>query len=455
MHILCTNGTPIVETLVHLPPLPVFVDYCLKMKFVKVKWESVPISREDELGIPHALRLRDRICRINLQHLRASTLHKFLMLMDGPFPKLERLSLSSMPDESTPLTLPPTFLAPNLRRLTLHGIRLPKRLRLLTSTVSLVILELMNIQASGYFRPRLLVARLQLLPQLEDLVIEFSIPIPRPSAEGLLLGEQGTPVTLSNLKSLKFRGVSAYLERLISQIRTPLLRQLDITVFNQIAFTLPHLSHFLNITEQIKFPSTAAVSFVEASSVILRHRITGWDEPNDPDEHFTLRVMCVPLDWQIDCAAQICSALWPVLSVVEKLTLNLNPIGYMTPTELQNNEIDSTTWHELLRSFIGVKELHIDRFLSEELSRALEVDDIGSDPGLLSSLQELLSETRTPNSFSSFIYTRMDAGRPVMLHLPNVLYNRPQFSQPWMIPGLPSTPPSPPSISISSPQSSP
>ena len=419
MHILCTNGTPTVETLVHLPPLPVFVDYCLKMKFIKVKWERVPISREDELGIPHALRLRDRICRINLQHLRASTLHKFLMLMDGPFPKLERLSLSSMPDESTPLTLPPTFLAPNLRRLTLHGIRLPKRLRLLTSTVSLVILELMNIQASGYFRPRLLVARLQLLPQLEDLVIEFSIPIPRPSAEGLLLGEQGTPVTLSNLKSLKFRGVSAYLERLISQIRTPLLRQLDITVFNQIAFTLPHLSHFLNITEQIRFPSTAAVSFVEGSSIILRHRITEWDDPKDPDEHFTLRVTCEPLDWQIDCAAQICSALWPVLSGVEKLTLNFNQSGLETPTELQNDEILSTTWHELLGSFIGVKELHIDHLLSEALSRALEVGEIGSDPGLLPSLQELESETRSRYLFGSFIHARLVAGRPVALFLPN------------------------------------
>ena len=58
-----------------------------------------------------------------------------------------------------------------------------------------------NIRASGYFRPRLLVARLQSLPQLEELSIGFSIPIPRPSAERELLGEQGTPVTLPNLKT--------------------------------------------------------------------------------------------------------------------------------------------------------------------------------------------------------------------------------------------------------------
>jgi hypothetical protein len=45
------------------------------------------------------------------------------------------------------------------------------------------------------------------------------------------------------------------------------------------------------------------------------------------------------------------------------------------PTEWQNGEIDGTTWHELLRSFIGVKELRICDSLSEELSRALQVDE--------------------------------------------------------------------------------
>ena len=35
----------------------------------------------------------------------------------------------------------------------------------------------------------------------------------------------------------------------------------------------------------------------------------------------------------------------------------------------------------LLRSFIGVKGLHMSNSLSEELSRVLQVDEIGSDPG--------------------------------------------------------------------------
>ena len=72
-------------------------------------------------------------------------------------------------------------------------------MRLLSSTVSIVTLTLGNIEASGYFSPRLLVARHRSLPQLEELFIGFSNPIPRPNAGRKLLDKQGTPVTPPNL----------------------------------------------------------------------------------------------------------------------------------------------------------------------------------------------------------------------------------------------------------------
>ncbi len=174
MHILCTNGTPTLDTLDHLPSLPLFIDYLDT---------AAAISRQDELAIRYALLLWDRVRRIDL-HLPPSILDKFLMLIGEPYSMLEHLSLSSATKEDTSLVLPKTFLAPNLRHLTLVGIDLPQRLRLLSSTVSLVTLVLTNIRASGYFPPRPLVAHLWSLPQLEELSIGFSIPIPRPSAEG-------------------------------------------------------------------------------------------------------------------------------------------------------------------------------------------------------------------------------------------------------------------------------
>ena len=392
MHIRCTTGTPIVDTgaLDHLPPLLVFVDY----------WHN--LTKQEKLGMCHALRLHDRVCYVCV-HVPPSILHECLMVMADHFPILEYLSLRSKVDSSTALTLSKAFLAPNMRHLALSGVRLPKRLQLLTSTISLVTLELWDIQASSYFRPRLIVARLRSLPQLEELHIGFSVPIPRPSTERELLGEQGTPVTLPNLNTLRFQGVCVYLESFIAQIRAPDLKLLKITLFNQIAFTLQHLSHFINITEGLKIPVVKVVFWYKTIYVTT-------SESGLFDGPFFIRVMCEPLDWQIDCAAQICIALAPAIraSDIERFILDVH--NSITSDKWLDYEIDDATWHELLSSFVGVKELLIGTGLLEELVRALQMDEVGPDPGFLPDLQEIVAER---NRFTLFIDTRQVVGRPV------------------------------------------
>jgi hypothetical protein len=401
IYILCTNGTPIVDTLDHLPSLPLFIDY---------RDTTATISRQDELAIPFALLLYDRVRRIVL-HLPSSIWHNNLILMCQPFPRLEHLSLSSASIGDTSLVLPKAFLAPNLRHLALHGIDLPKRLQLLRYTATLVTLVLTNIRASGYFRPRLLVVRLESLPQLEELSVGFSIPLPRPSAEKEQLGKWGIPVTLPNLKYLSFKGVSAYLERIVGQIRAPRLERLDITLFNQLAFALPHLFHLTNITEGLKLP-VAEVKFArDAVSIIMGHHNAGHH-----DGHFALHLMCWQLDWQIDCAAQICRAIMPALFGVEKLRLTF--YGQVLPIEWRNGEIDGTTWLELLGKFTAMNELHLSAALSEELSRAFQVNDIGFDLEILPALQEIVSECERSHAhdlFKSFTDARQVAGRPVSI----------------------------------------
>ena len=387
------------NTLDHLPPVPLVVIY-------NHSHHSTPsVLQQDVFGIYHTLQLHGRIRHVELT-LPLPILHRAVALMNENFPILEFLDLSGLfsPDSGhrLPLTLPKAFLAPNLRHLSLSGISLPKRLRVLTSTVSLVTLELRNIQTSSYFRPRLLVARLRSLPLLEELIITFSIPIPRPSTESELLGENGAPITLPSLKTLWFRGVGAYLESLIAQIKVPLLEQLFITLFNQIAFVLPHLFHLINTTKVFKL-SSARVNFHHDEVCVSTVHDHGLGQMP-----FTLRVRCKPLDWQIDCAAQICHALIPTLSGVEELR---PVIDYQEiPTEMRNGAIDSATWHDLLRSFIGVKKLYIYNVLLEELSRALQVDEVGSDPSFLPDLQSIYAKD---NLFTSFIDTRQVVGRPV------------------------------------------
>ena len=361
------------------------------------------LTEQDTFGMYRALQFHDRVRHISLC-LPPSTLHKCLALMDKCFPILEHLSLSFSNDDFTTPMLPKAFLAPNLRHLSLPGICPPRRLRLFTSTVSLVTLVLSNIRTSSYFTPKLFVARLSSLPQLEELSIYFSIPLPRPSAERELSGSrQETPVTLANLKTLAFQGVGAYLESLISKIRIPLLERLEIVLFNQIAFALPHLSHLIYVTEGFRVPA-AKISFGHGDvSIIMAHHSSQWSEGP-----FFLRLMCKQLDWQIDCIGQICSALIPTLSIVEKFTLDF--YTRMIPAEWQNGEIESTTWHELLRSFIGMKELHIEDGLLEEVSRALQVDELGLDPGFRPNLQFIVA---AENRSASFIDTRRFVGRPV------------------------------------------
>jgi hypothetical protein len=394
MHIECTDDSPIVDTLDHLPPLPLHLNYGQRYATI--------ITEQDELGICHALRLHNRVRHISII-LSPSIFLKVHARMDQHFPMLEHLSLSFAAKNSTPFTLPTAFLAPKLRHLALPGISPPKRLQVLTSMVSLVTLNLSNIKTSSYFRPRLLVARLRSLPQLEELYIRFSMPIPRPSAEREMLGEHRAPVTLPSLKYLQFKGISPYLESLVAQIRVPLLEWLDITLFNQIAFALPHLSRLVNITERFKaLKATVYFSDYDVSITTTRDPGAHWIE-----KPFRVHVVCKQLDWQIDCAAQICHALIPALSGVEKFRLNCDR---EIPTELQNGAIDSTTWHDLLSSLIRVKELYIEDELAEELSRALLVDEVGSDPGFL---PNLLSIYAAHNLFTAFIDARRVVGRPV------------------------------------------
>ncbi|KAH8989001.1 hypothetical protein EDB86DRAFT_2945141 [Lactarius hatsudake] len=91
----------------------------------------------------------------------------------------------------------------------------------------------------------------------------------------------------------------------------------------------------------------------------------------------------------------------------------------MIPTEFTNGGVDGAAWHELLRSFIWVKELYICGALSVELSRALQADEVGL--WLLPSLQELAyghevgyDVWHARDLFSSFLDARRATGRPVL-----------------------------------------
>ena len=112
------------------------------------------------------------------------------------------------------------------------------------------------------------------------------------------------------------------------------------------------------------------------------------------------------------CAPQICSVLMPALSGVQRQRLDSD--GPMVPTRWIIGEIDAIMWHKLLRSFIRVYELHICGIFSQELARALQVDEVGLDLGLLPGLKENVPRFYEA-PFDPFICTRQIVGRPVHL----------------------------------------
>ena len=397
------NGTPLFDTLSHLPPLPLIIDYRGK-------------DPNDDHSILHAIQHRNRVLHV-VSQAPSLYLNRLIVPMDGSFPRLESLSLSSTTklEEETRLILPKTFLAPNLRHLSLRGISLSKGLPLLASALLIVTLKLTGIQSTGYFTPATLVTRLDHLPKLEDLALGFSTPLPRPTAEGELLQVRITPTALPSLRQLAFRGVSVYLEDLLARISSPLLQRCDITLFNQLNFTLPHLSHFTRTTESLRHPFASVVFNQEGVSFVAGSH----DE--FIDETFSLRVSCKPFGWQMDSATQICGALLPVVSTVEGLTLDFEEEDL--PPDWQD-EVDAMMWHGLLWPFSGVKKLRIGYPLASELSNALESDDAGLVLGLLPELEELEAQVElghVSKAFETFIDARQLAGRHVRLSVSAVV----------------------------------
>ena len=211
------------------------------------------------------------------------------------------------------------------------------------------------------------------------------------------------PVTLPNLRRFRFYGVTTYLEALLHRIFAPRLEKLQILFFNQLTFSVPRLLHFVDTTENLRF-KTAKFKFSDEDVDV---EVYPHEEADMYALSFTVR--CCHLDWQLSFAAQIFSALSPVLSTVEHLTFEHRK---RSRSSEEHNEVDPTEWHKLLSSFRNVKTLRIATGLVEELSHCLQLDDGELPSELLSELQELtyFGSSDTSNAFTSFVEARQNVG---------------------------------------------
>jgi hypothetical protein len=395
LHLVCTYGVPVADMLAHSPPLPLTVLYTVPGR---------KMTAEDEEGALLALSHCDRVHRVALR-MPAPDWGKFITALDDQFPTLDRLYMRSQ-DKDTSLVLPQGFQAPNLHHLTLWYIALPMRSPLLTTTGGLVSLRLVGIPRSAYFSPGYILTWLSLLPQLKILVIIFNSPVPNQDVIRQLSEiPTMTHVTLPNLRSFHFKGVSAYLEGLLERITVPVLRSLNVEFSNQLTFTVPQLSQFLQTSQNFAFHNfklTFKSSFVS---------LIAWPHQKNRNP-LELWISCNHFDWQVVSAAQIIRTLSPVLSVVDNLILCYKEHSLSSEW---HSEVDLTQWRELLSPFSNVRTLHVPKELVGELSRSLCSEDGEESLGLLPNLQELQYSgggSGVRDALTLFINERQTAGHP-------------------------------------------
>jgi hypothetical protein len=213
LQLVCTSGTPVLETLDIWPVLPLII-----------RCDGYyPTSGID--NILAALKRSDRICRINIEHNEVFPWEEVLALMQVSFPELTDLTLRSNYEMET--VLPDSFLdgsAHRLQTLDLDAISFPGLPKLLLSATHLVRLWLGDIHHPGYISPDVMVTCLSTLT--------FLYPQSYPTQENQLL-HLSTRSVLPALTRFVYRGLSEYLEDFVSRIDAPRLNNLIILLHEE------------------------------------------------------------------------------------------------------------------------------------------------------------------------------------------------------------------------------
>jgi hypothetical protein len=368
----------------------------------------------DSKRLPNIIALMkhsDRVCRIDLRGVPNPHLEEVSAAMQAPFPELTYLMLWSNEETPTEPVLSDSFLggsAPRLESLRLYRIPFPGLPKLLLSATHLANLILNDIPHSGYIPPEVMVTALSALTGLRSLVLEFLSPRSCPDRET----RHPPPLTRSvfpALTSIKFEGVSEYLDDLVASIDAPQLNSLNITFFNQIVFDTPQIAQFINRTPALKSLDKARVQFGDRATEVNFSSLTS------VHGKLNVKVLCGDLDWQVSSMEQVCTSCLPFISTIEVLCIHKNP--HASREDWPDN-IENRLWLELLHPFTTVKTLYISREFVPRIVPALQELVGGRTTEVLPTLQNLFLERREPSvlvqeGIRQFTATRQVASHPV------------------------------------------
>ena len=359
-------------------------------------------------NIVAALRYRDRVCQIDLATFETFERETYLAAMQQPFPELTHLRLWGN-DETV---VPDSFLggfAPRLEGVDLMGIPFPGLPKLLLSATHLVYLRLQNIPHSGYFSPDAMFAALTTLTSLESLLLTFESPESCPDLESLRL-PSSTRSVLPVLKSFEFKGVSEYLEDLVTDIDAPQLNNFGITFFNDIIFDTPQLIQFISHTS---IPNALEGAFIVlggiSACVIFQSQIVG-------DVELKVSILCEGLDWQLSFLEQLCTPCLTFLSTLKHLYIRES----LSSRSGWKDNIENRVWRELLHGFTTVKNLYISENIALRIGPSLQELVKGRATEVLPTLENIFVEDFKSSGHGSvqegigqFVTARQVSSHPV------------------------------------------
>jgi hypothetical protein len=397
LRLVCAPNTPARVTLLDIwPVLPLIVE------------GSMDVSRDTDTVIA-ALAQSNRICQVRLFGLQDWELEEVLAPMQVSFPELTDLELSS--HGGMLAVIPDSFLAgsaPRLQDFELSNISFPGLPKLLLSATHLVELGFWNIPHSGYISPEAMVASLSVLSSLEQLFLDFQSPESRPDMEGRSLPPPKRSV-LPALDKFHFKGVTEYLEDLVTFIDAPRLNYFYIIFFTQTVFDTPRLAQFINRTPTLRARDKVQLQFGDGRTSVALPA---------PARFFRIRILCREPDLQLSSIVQVCNSSLPPSCTVEDLCIE-REFG-CSEVVWKNDAIENALWLRLLLPFTEVANLYLSKEFAPAIAAALQELSGDRITEVMPSLQSIFVEGLEPSgpfqeNTGQFVIARRLSGHPITI----------------------------------------
>ena len=357
-----------------------------------------------------ALKCSDRVCHIDLDISKALEWEIHIAAMQRPFPELTHLDLYWINrDYETVEVVRDSLLGgstPRLEFLRLSSVPFPGLPKLLLLTTHLATLYLYDIPHSGYFSPDAMVAALSTLTNLKRLSLEFKSPKSCPDLETRRL-PPSTRFALPVLKHFDFKGVSEYLEDLLTDIDAPQLKKLRITFFNDVVFDTPQLIQFISRTPISSALENAYIALEDGTARVtflygsVKLEVVIW---------------CEGLDWQLSSLEQVCTSCLPFLSMLKDLYID----EYEYLKADWEDKIEHRLWLGLLHPFTTVKNLYISEKIGLLIGPALQELVEGRTTEALPTLENIFlegldSSGHVQKDIGQFVAARQVSSHPVTI----------------------------------------